>query len=92
MVGITNQITDALGASDVLVKAGHGIIKRVFVTLKGSSGDKMVLKDGTTGSGSVITTIHGEDTQNMVWVDVPFVSGLYADFTGTTARYIIAYE
>lgn len=75
-----------------MIKTGTGIIKAVYVTLLGASTDKVEFKDGVDGTGAVIFTVNGESVQNIPYINKRFKSGIYADVTGTTARYIVVFE
>lgn len=95
MVGQTSAAVSI--SSSVAVKASdsnnprHAILKAVYVTKAGSSGDKLDLKTGGS-SGTVLLTIEGESVQNLPILNTPFKDGIYATVTGTTARYLVVYE
>jgi hypothetical protein len=67
--------------SDTAIKASHGVIVAVFCTKAGSSGAKLVLKNGGS-SGAVEFTIFGEAVANYQNINRRFEEGIYADITG----------
>ena len=69
--------------ADTLIKGDHGVVVAVFCTLKGSSGAKCILKNGTSGSGTAEFTIFGEIEGNHQNIHRRFESGIYADITGS---------
>ena len=69
--------------ADTLIKGDHGVVVAVFCTLKGSSGAKCILKNGTSGSGTAEFTIFGEIEGNYQNIHRRFESGIYADITGS---------
>tara|TARA_R100000406_G_scaffold71336_5_gene51611 strand:- start:1191 stop:1466 length:276 start_codon:yes stop_codon:yes gene_type:complete len=85
-----NAVT--IGASDTTIKSGHGVVVAVHVTLIGSSGDKLVLRNGTTNSDPIEFEVHGEAVQNIIQINRRFEDGIRADVTGNTARYLIVYK
>lgn len=79
-------------SADVLVKKGTGVIKAVYVTLLGAASDKVEFKDGTDGTGTPIFTVNGESIQSIPYINKRFKTGIYADVTGSTARYLVVFE
>tara|TARA_R100000008_G_C3427873_1_gene88108 strand:- start:169 stop:438 length:270 start_codon:yes stop_codon:yes gene_type:complete len=77
--------------SDTLIKGGHGVIVAVHVSKKGSSGAKVELRNGTTGSAPVEITIFGEEVQDVDELHRRFENGIYADVTGS-AEYVIVFK
>ena len=74
------------------VKDGHGVVVGVHVTKLGSSGDKVVLHNGTSNSGVAEFTVNGESIQNIQDLNRRFESGIYAEITGSTARYLVIFK
>tara|TARA_Y100000590_G_C15745555_1_gene1021839 strand:- start:1763 stop:2038 length:276 start_codon:yes stop_codon:yes gene_type:complete len=68
--------------SDTQIKGGHGVVIAVFCTKKGSSGAKLVLKNGDSSGGTVFT-IFGEIEGNYQNIHRRFEDGIYADITGS---------
>lgn len=85
-----NAVT--VGSADITIKASHGVVVAVHVTLKGAAGDKLVLRNGTSNTDPIEFEVHGEDVQNVIEINRRFEDGIRADFTGTTARYIVVYK
>ena len=77
--------------SDTAVKGSHGVVVAVHVTKAGGSGAKVILKNGTSGSGTAEFTIFGETTGAYLNLHRRFESGIYADVTGS-AEYLIVYK
>ena len=77
--------------SDVLVKGNHGVVVGVHVLKAGSSGAKLELHNGTTGSDPVEITIFGEDVQDVDEIHRRFEDGIYANVTGA-AEYLIIFK
>jgi len=90
MVELNHDVKDV--SADVLVKGNHGVIVAVHVTKVGASGDKIELRNGTSTSDTLEFTVFGESIQNVQDINRRFESGIYADVTGTTARYLIVYK
>ena len=74
------------------VKGGHGVVVGVHVTKSGSSGDKVVLHNGTSNSCVAEFTVNGESIQNIQDLNRRFESGIYAEITGSTARYLVVFK
>lgn len=74
------------------VKGDHGVVVGVHVTKSGSSGDKVVLHNGTSNSGVAEFTVNGESIQNIQDLNRRFESGIYAEITGSTARYLVIFK
>lgn len=85
-----NAVT--VGSADATIKASHGVVVAVHVTLKGASGDKLVLRNGTSNTDPIEFEVHGEEVQNVIEINRRFEDGIRADFTGSTARYIVVYK
>ncbi len=77
--------------SDTAIKGGHGVIVSVHCTKAGGSGAKVILKNGTSGSGTAEFTVFGESTGAYLNLHRRFESGIYADVTGS-AEYLIVYK
>jgi hypothetical protein len=77
--------------SDTLIKGAHGVIVAVKVMKAGSSGAKIELRNGTTGSAAVEFTVFGEDVQDLGSINRRFEAGIYADVTGS-AEYLIIFK
>jgi hypothetical protein len=87
----TNHNVKDIAASGA-VKAGHGVIVAVYVTKEGASGDKVVFHNGTANSDPVEFTVYGEGVQHVQDVFRRFEAGIFAEVTGSTAKYIIVYK
>ena len=74
--------------TDLAIKASHGVVVAVFCTKKGSSGAKLVLKNGGA-SGSTEFTIFGEIEGNYQNIHRRFEDGIYADVTGSAEWTVI---
>jgi hypothetical protein len=68
--------------ADTAIKASHGVVVSVFCSKKGSSGAKLVLKNGDA-SGVTEFSIFGEIEGNYQDINRRFESGIYADVTGS---------
>ena len=79
-------------STSVLVKGGHGVVVGVHVTKSGSSNDKIVLHNGTSSSGVAEFTVNGETSQNIENINRRFENGIYAEITGSTARYLVIFK
>jgi|TARA_R110000824_G_scaffold290353_1_gene478866 hypothetical protein len=77
--------------ADGLVKGGHGVIVSVHVSKKGSSGAKVVLKNGITSGAPAELTVFGEEVQQLEDIHRRFEAGIYADVTGS-AEYVIVFK
>ena len=64
------------------IKASHGVVVAVFCSKKGSSGAKLVLKNGDS-SGATEFSIFGEIEGNYQDINRRFEDGIYADVTGS---------
>jgi hypothetical protein len=51
--------------ADGLIKGGHGVIVSVHVSKKGSSGAKIILKNGTTSGAPAELTVFGEEIHDL---------------------------
>lgn len=91
-MGTENHNAVTVGASDTTIKSSHGVVVAVHVTLVGASGDKLVLRNGTANTDPVEFEVHGEGIQNVIQINRRFEDGIRADFTGSTARYIVVYK
>jgi len=78
--------------SDTTIKAAHGVVVAVHVTKAGASGDKIVLRNGTTNSDTIEFTVFGEGIQNIQSINRRFEDGIRADITGSTAEYLIVFK
>ena len=78
--------------ADGAVKAGHGVIVSVHVTKVGASGDKVVFHNGDANSDPAEFTVYGEGIQNIQDICRRFEDGIYAEVTGTTARYLVVFK
>jgi len=77
--------------ADTLIKGAHGVVVSVHVSKPGSSGAKVILKNGTSGSGTAEFTVFGEAVQNIQAIHRRFEAGIYADVTGS-AEYVIVFK
>ena len=77
--------------SDATVKAGHGVVVGVKVTKKGSSGSKIILRNGTTNSAPIVFTVFGEDVQDNGRIHRRFEDGIRCDISGD-AEYLIVFK
>ena len=68
--------------ADTAVKGSHGVVVAVFCSKKGSSGAKLVLKNGDA-SGTTEFSIFGEIEGNYQDINRRFEDGIYADVTGS---------
>jgi len=89
MVELNHAVYDL--SSSTQIKASHGVIVGVHVTKAGSSGDKVVFKNGGS-SGDTEFTVYGESIQNVQDINRRFESGIYATITGSTARYLVIFK
>ena len=87
----TNHNVKDISASGT-VKAGHGVMVAVYVTKAGASGDKVVFHNGADSSATAEFTVYGEGIQHVQDVFRRFEAGIYAEVTGTTARYITVFK
>lgn len=78
--------------SDTTIKGDHGVIVSVHVTKAGASGDKIVLRNGTSNSDIIEFTVFGEAIQNIQEINRRFESGIRADITGSTAQYLVVFK
>jgi hypothetical protein len=74
-----NAVT--VGSADTTIKASHGVVVAVHVTLVGAG-----------NSDPIEFEVHGESVQNVIQINRRFEDGIRADFTGSTARYIVVYK
>mgnify|MGYP005632573727 CR=1 FL=1 len=79
-------------SADTTIKGAHGVVVAVHVTKAGASGDKLVLRNGTSNSDTIEFTVFGEGIQNVQDINRRFESGIRADITGSTAEYIVIYK
>ena len=79
-------------SADGAVKAGHGVIVAVHVTKAGASGDKVVFHNGDANSDPAEFTVYGEAIQNIQDISRRFEDGIYAEVTGTGAKYLVVYK
>lgn len=79
-------------SADGAVCAGHGVIVSVHVTKAGASGDKVVFHNGSANTDPVEFTVYGEGIQNIQDIHRRFEDGIYADVTGTGARYVVVFK
>ena len=77
--------------ADALVKGGHGVVVAVHVTKAGSSGAKIILKNGTDTNGAAEFTVIGEAVGDYENIHRRFENGIYADVTGA-AEYLIVFK
>jgi len=77
--------------ADGIVKGSHGVIVNVHCMKAGSSGAKLELRNGTTGSSPVEFTVFGEDAVAYLNIHRRFENGIYADVTGS-AEYLIIFK
>ena len=75
-----------------IIKIGSGIIRSLIVGIAGTTGNKIVIYDNTTNSGTIIQQI----STSVVWeydLNVEFTIGLTVVSTlGTSADFTIYYE
>ena len=90
MTYTNHNVKDVAGTSTV--KAGHGVIVAVYVTKAGASGDKIVFHNGVDASAPAEFSVYGEGIQHVQDVFRRFEAGIYAEVTGTTARYITVFK
>ena len=69
--------------SDTLIKGAHGVVVGVFVTKVGSGSDKVIFKNGTSGSGTAEFTIFTAAQGTYVGINRRFEAGIFADITGS---------
>jgi hypothetical protein len=79
-------------SSDGAVKAGHGVIVSVHVVKAGASGDKVVFHNGDANSDPAEFTVYGEGIQNIQDIMRRFEDGIFAEVTGTTAKYLVVFK
>ncbi len=84
-----NAIT--VGA-DTTIKGAHGVVVSIHVTKAGASGDKIILRNGTSNSGTIEFTVFGEGIQNIQGINRRFENGIRADITGSTAQYLVVFK
>jgi hypothetical protein len=77
--------------ADTIIKGNHGVIVSVYVSKSGSSGSKVVFKNGTTSSGATEFTIFSEEQGTYVGINRRFEDGIFADITGT-AEYTVVFK
>jgi len=90
MTYTNHNVKDVSG--DGAVKAGHGVIVSVHVVKAGASGDKVVFHNGDANSDPVEFTVYGEGIQNIQDICRRFEDGIYAEVTGTTAKYLVVFK
>ena len=78
--------------TDTTIKAAHGVVVSVHVTKVGASGDKVVFHNGDGNTDPAEFTVYGEGIQNIQDVMRRFENGIYAEVTGTTAKYIVVFK
>jgi len=79
-------------SADTTIKGAHGVVVSIHVTKAGSSGDKIVLRNGTANSDAIEFTVFGEGIQNIQGINRRFENGIRADITGTTAQYLVVFK
>ena len=77
--------------TDLAIKASHGVVVAVHVTKAGSSGAKIILKNGTDTNGAAEFTVFGEAVGDYENIHRRFENGIYADVTGA-AEYLIVFK
>tara|TARA_B100001750_G_C15500830_1_gene597065 strand:- start:274 stop:543 length:270 start_codon:yes stop_codon:yes gene_type:complete len=77
--------------ADGIVKGGHGVVVAVHVTKAGSSGAKIILKNGVAGGAAAEFTVFGEAVGDYENIHRRFENGIYADVTGS-AEYLIVFK
>ena len=87
----TNHNVKDIAASGT-VKAGHGVMVAVYVTKAGASGDKVVFHNGDANSDPVEFTVYGEGYQNIEDIYRRFEDGIFAEVTGSTAKYLVVFK
>ena len=87
----TNHNAKDVAASGV-VKAGHGVIVSVHVTKAGASGDKVVFRNGDANTDTVEFSVYGEGYQNIEDIYRRFENGIFAEVTGSTAKYLVVFK
>jgi hypothetical protein len=87
----TNHNAKDVAASGA-VKAGHGVIVSVHVTKAGASGDKVVFHNGVDASATVEFSVYGEGYQNIEDIYRRFENGIFAEVTGSTAKYLVVFK
>jgi hypothetical protein len=89
MVELNHNVTSI--NADGVIKGGHGVVVAVYVTKKGSSGAKIILKNGITSGGAAEFTVFGEAEGDYDNLHRRFENGIYADVTGS-AEYLIVFK
>jgi hypothetical protein len=87
----TNHNAKDVAASGA-VKAGHGVMVAVYVTKAGASGDKVVFHNGVDASATVEFSVYGEGYQNIEDIYRRFENGIFAEVTGSTAKYLVVFK
>ena len=77
--------------ADAIVKGNHRVIVGVKVIKSGSSGAKLVLRNGTLVSSPIEFTVFGEDVQDLGNLNRRFEAGIFADVTGS-AEYLMIFK
>ena len=90
MTYTNHNVKDVSG--DGAVKAGHGVIVAVHVVKAGSIGSKVVFHNGEGNSAPAEFTVYGEGIQNIQDICRRFEDGIFAEVTGTTARYLVVFK
>ena len=75
--------------ADGLIKGSHGVIVAVKVMKAGSSGAKIVLKNGIDTNAASEFTVYGENVQDLGAIHRRFEAGIYADVTGSAEDLIV---
>ena len=89
MVELNHNVTSL--NSSAVVKGGHGVIVGVKITKSGSSGAKIILRNGITNSSPIEFTVFGESVQDNGNLNRRFENGIYAHITGN-AEYLIVFK
>jgi len=94
-MGDKNNVAETCGATDLLVKTGHGIIKAIYMTQPGDNVWEVV--DGTDGTGETMFIISGIAAANGLflapYINHPVSTGIFIDHTGGTGgKLLIVYE
>jgi len=68
------------------------LLKAIYVTRRGEIDDKMEIINGLNDNDQDRFPVHGEEPQQITYINSYCHLGLRVVFKGTTARYIIVYE
>ena len=77
--------------ADGLIKGSHGVVVAVKVMKAGSSGAKIILKNGIDTNAAAEFTVYGENVQDLGAINRRFEAGIYADVTGS-AEYLVVFK